>query len=31
MKAPERIPSKFFNEYIMDGDAILEYNYAIDC
>tara|TARA_Y100000114_G_scaffold143821_1_gene151761 strand:+ start:31 stop:759 length:729 start_codon:yes stop_codon:yes gene_type:complete len=31
MKAPERIPSKFFNEYIMDGDAILEYNYANDC
>ena len=31
MKAPERIPSEHFNGYIMDGGAILEYNYANDC
>ncbi len=31
MKAPEKIPSKFFDGYTMDGDAILEYKYANDC
>jgi len=31
MKAPERIPSKFFDGYTMNGDIILEYKYANDC
>ena len=31
MKAPERIPSKLFEAYTMNGDAIMEYNYANDC
>ena len=31
MKAPERIPSKYYNGYTMDGEVMLEYNYANDC
>jgi hypothetical protein len=31
MKAPERIPSKLYEGYTMDGKATLEYKYANDC
>jgi len=31
MKAPEKIPGKFYNDYVMDGTAIMEYRYFNDC
>lgn len=31
MKAPEKIPSKMFTEYTMNGEAMFEYKYANDC
>ena len=31
MKAPEKIPSKLFNKYTMNGEAMFEYKYANDC
>ena len=31
MKAPDKIPSKFYKEFTMNGKAALEYKYANDC
>ena len=31
IKAPETIPSEMLVEYLMGGDAYLEYSYLNDC